>query len=688
MPTDLLWAKTTPVTAPPPLPADEEFDILSGLNDLDSYEAQDVLQSYKQNPPASIPLSRYDHDFASDTDGSTSASADDQIQKDDHFEGIGSWPRRLLHVPSMTSLEWRPGNKYGGHVEPRYNAVSYTWGRYDLDIPGLRKIKEYRAVKAIEINGVDWLVPRINPKHFCVDHFQRLIFRTCEPVDDTEEKTDFLWLDVACIDQNNGPQKLAEIGRQAVIFHGAQRVFVWLTKVRGDLLSHIVANLMQSAHAAVVYAEEKTKYSPCAMAPMSWLTSARASLDGIFMDPWFTSLWTLQEAFLCQHAYILPLEADLTPIGFDSDFKVGSHATLEALCIVSTILNQVIESERPIIQAQWQADKANPDICKRLKYLEDVYGMLNQRGLLALATRNPIALYNIAQYRRTMSDQDRVYGIQQIFGFRLGNSAPGVSNARSKPFNRFVLEDELGAAILVKYPVASQLHIFTEPVEEGRGWRVSGSSTVPNLEIQSSIWGIKLEHRCQLSTSKIKGQKWGFFSGQTCDFAELSRAWKSFHETSKLPGTESPQQIMLDTFLHTIHDESLMDHPEEPIWTAVWSKRREILRDEQQHRLAWGLNELIPTEFEGEHPFVLLLGSFVDGSQSEQAVEKPARYHVGLILVLKTAGTSRYWKRLGFCIWQYGYSDRAPESIASPHLALMRAEDHCVGWKIRSGLFG
>lgn len=440
--------------------------------------------------------------------------------------------------------------------------------------------------------------------------------------------------------------------------------------------------------AAVVYAEEKTKYSPCATALLSWLTSARASLDGIFIDPWFTSLWTLQEAFLCQHAYILPLQADLTPIAFDPDFKVGSHATLEALCIVSTILNQVIESERPIIQARWQADKANADICKCLKYLEDVYGMLNQRGLLALATRNPIALYNIAQYRRTMSDQDRVYGIQQVFGFRLGNSAPGVSNARSKPFDRFVLEDELGAAILVKYPVASQLHMFTEPVEEGRAWRVSGSSTVPSLKIQSGIWGLKFEHRCQLSTKKIKGQRWGFFSGRTCDFEELSRAWKSFHETSKLPGTESPQQIMLDTFLHTIHDEGLMDHPEEPIWTAVWSKRKEILRDEQQHRLAWGLNALIPTEFEGEPPFVLLLGSFDDGSQSEQAVEKLTRYHVGLILVLKKAGTRPYWKRLGFCIWQFGYSDRAPESIASPHLALMRAEDHCVGWKMLSGLFG
>ena len=246
MPADPLWAETIPATAPPPFPSVEELNLLCGLTDLDSYEVPDVMQSQKLNPPASIPLSGYDYVFASDTDGSQSPLAHDRAQKDDQFEGIGNWPRRLLHVPSMTSLEWQPGDQYGGHVAPRYNAVSYTWGRYDLDFPGTKKIKKYRNIKAIEIDGVTWRVPRINPTHFSVDHFQHLIWQTCEPVDDSRERIDFLWLDVACIDQNDGSQKSAEIGRQAVIFHGAQRVFVWLTKVLGDRLSHIVTNLLQS----------------------------------------------------------------------------------------------------------------------------------------------------------------------------------------------------------------------------------------------------------------------------------------------------------------------------------------------------------------------------------------------------------------------------------------------------------
>ena len=440
----------------------------------------------------------------------------------------------------------------------------------------------------------------------------------------------------------------------------------------------------------MVYKENRTSISDTGGLD-DWVASARASLDQIFIDPWFTSLWTLQEAFLCQHAYMLPLEAEMTNIGLNFDIETEPLLTLQALCNASVTLNQIIEIERPIIQAQWESDKSNPDICKRQKYLADVYGMLNRRGLLALATRNPIALYNTAQYRRSSLDRDRVYGIQQVFGFRLGDSAPHVSKTKAKPVNRFVLEDQLGAAILVKYPVASQLHVFTEPVEEGRGWRVGASSVVPKLEIQRSIWDLTFEHLCHVSTENIKGQTWAFFRGHSCGLSELSRAWKYSHERpsiSEILGPQSPQQILLDTFLHGIADEDLKDRPEEPIWTTVWSKRKEIPRTEHQHRLASGVNALIPKVFEGESPTVLLLGSFEDGSQDAQTADHSARYHVGLIIVRKARATAPYWKRLGFCIWQFGYGHQAIENDESPQLALMRARTPCAGWKPLSGLFG
>ena len=228
-------------------PTEEEFNFLCDSGDADSYEAPDILQSEKANPPASIPLSQYDHDFTSDLDDSRSQSADNTITSDNRLEGIGNWPRRLLHVPSMTSLQWQPGNRYGDHVQPKYNAVSYTWGRFDLDIPGRKKVKAFKRVKAIRIDGIDWPVPRISPEHFSEHNFRHLIRRTCEPVSEAEGRIEFLWLDVACIDQNNGPQKMAEIGRQAVIFQGAQRVYIWLTKLHRDRFFNAVKELSRSA---------------------------------------------------------------------------------------------------------------------------------------------------------------------------------------------------------------------------------------------------------------------------------------------------------------------------------------------------------------------------------------------------------------------------------------------------------
>jgi hypothetical protein len=41
----------------------------------------------------------------------------------------------------------------------------------------------------------------------------------------------------------------------------------------------------------------------------SWILRSRTALDNLFIDPWFTSLWTLQEAFLCPNAYLLGREA-------------------------------------------------------------------------------------------------------------------------------------------------------------------------------------------------------------------------------------------------------------------------------------------------------------------------------------------------------------------------------------------
>ena len=213
--------------------------------------SEDVLESYLFNPPFRGPQSGFSHEYFDVHDYETSSH---HSQNSDHAGGaaldnaIGSWPQRLLHVPTMTSHEWTSGNIYGNHVAPRYNAISYTWGRFDLDYApdGCNKTI-LRRTTSIKIEGTAWAanIPRIDPRHFRVHDFQNVIARTldlCEYKD-----VEFVWLDIACIDQRNGPQKAAEIGRQADIFKGAENVFIWLTRLSTVRMEEILKCLHDSA---------------------------------------------------------------------------------------------------------------------------------------------------------------------------------------------------------------------------------------------------------------------------------------------------------------------------------------------------------------------------------------------------------------------------------------------------------
>lgn len=419
---------------------------------------------------------------------------------------------------------------------------------------------------------------------------------------------------------------------------------------------------------------------------MDWARTARASLDDLFVDPWFTSLWTLQEAFLCPQAYLVPLEA--TPMCAHSYQRLDLPATLGSLCTLAATLHETVERQRVIVEGKWQLDKTNAELSKQVKYLSEIGGMILQRGLAALASRSPMALYSVAQYRRTRNDQDRVYGIQQVFGLSLGASVPGKSNVDPKKFNRFVLEDQLGAALVERYPVASQLHVFTEPVEQGRGWRISGSSLVPELDIKSSIWDLRFKQRCRISTQKIQGQRWGVFDGQMCDFARLSTAWKDAHDRQSLVRIleeKSPQQVILDTVLKRKMADG---DPEGLVWSGARAHQKPVPRGAGQHRLASALLSAVIEAFEGELPVVLLLGSFTDVCLIGEQVERGNRYYVGLILTRIKAEVLGYWKRLGICIWQYEYNGFVPKTDSSLNPDLLECGDDSSGWTDKSDLFG
>lgn len=525
----------------------------------------------------------------------------------------------------MTSHEWQRGNRYGHFTEPTYNVVSYTWGRYKLKEPSMPD------VKAVGIRGLTWDVPRIDPAHFSDRDFERLIQKCTthrsykvEGMRPDSLPPEHLWLDIACIDQEDEKIKRSEVGRQATIFEHAETALLWLSH-------HITEQLGQSLRQFVGAVEQFESG-----AAMGWARTAAEALDLVLQDPWFTSLWTLQEAFLRKDALLLSLQGECVSVkGY-----IKADLRLLTLCCIELSLGSVPDVKKLIHASDWT------DMI-RLKCA------IQKSGLGLLHSESPFMLYTGARFRRTQYELDRIYGIMQIFDLRLGNTAQG---AEEKTFALLELEYQLGAALLEKWPIKSQLHVHMKPVALGQSWHISESSEFPALclEFESSPdeW---FKAQCRLSTREIDDAIWGYFKGKACLFEEIAASWKhwsDFHPQRAWPGRD----VKIPT-----------DHPLQ--WVAL--DATDALREAPSSLKA--LNQLIIPRNETQHEvcstLVLMFG--------HEIIVLAMSQETGLILLRGQTGQLEYWQRLGICQWSAEQTDDD----------FLLGRDPCRWWDLE-GLFG
>lgn len=218
---------------------------------------------------------------------------DDTDHQDFNPEGI--WPRRLLNVLTMTSWKWEPGDTYGGFSNPPYSVLSYTWGRWRLP----EQDTAFATTTFLPVQQVPWDIPRISPAHFTSQHFVSVLNAIVD-----HSGHPFVWVDVACIPQfATSAVADSEIGRQARIFRGTDKGYIWLT----DALA------TQYEYHAKAYLDEKAVKSCMGLTPTPvWKAHQEGrdraremgSLCHLLQDPSFSSMWTLQESFvLLGHKY-------------------------------------------------------------------------------------------------------------------------------------------------------------------------------------------------------------------------------------------------------------------------------------------------------------------------------------------------------------------------------------------------
>ena len=505
-------------------------------------------------------------------------------------------------------------------------------------------------INAIRFKSAPWSIPRINPAHFTVERFAAVIADTAElyPSEtDAASRADFVWLDVACIDQTPGSrEKAREIGRQARIFRGAAQVFVWLT-THDESYCTTWASEMEPLFQLLCGPNFHTDVDI-----WDWVREVTKFFADLLADPWFSSLWTLQETFLSPNAVIIQGDAMKCGIGL---FRLRYLS--ETLQIIKRALDYNDEIRR--------ADKE----C-------GLSAMIDRSGLLVCLDQDSMGLLGAAGSRTTRHEEDRVYGIMQVFGFQLGNSAPDVDV--NYTFSLEELNDQLGAALLEKDPIASQMHIHQGRVEPSKGWRFDKNSITPSVckvfhhRKQTQP---KIEIRVTLACQRLDGSLWGRFSGLTIPFRVFGQRFSHHRPNEIFYGGTS---ILLDR-------EYLDKCPKGDL--ATMSSRAAFLES-----------------FTPEVT-VLLLG-MQSGPRSGSL--KDGRFAVGLLLHQRSSLESdvttqvTIWKRIGLFQWNTDSETLEEEATRVKETFKLLAEANAKTttktlsylkgqgseWKKKSGLFG
>ncbi|KAL9064109.1 MAG: hypothetical protein Q9161_009080 [Pseudevernia consocians] len=239
-------------------------------------------------------------------------------------------------------------------------------------------------VGAIRIKGTFWNIPRIDPIHFTAEKLRSIIAGTADPhpSESDASRVELLWLDVSCIDQTPASrEKAQEIGRQAKIFRGAEHVFVWLT-THDQSFNTVWASEMEPRFQLMC----GPTFHTC-VDIRDWTMEVTMIVADFLADPWFSSLWTLQETFLSPEAVILSGDA------------MKSSIDLFRLRFIS----EAFETIKDALNYDEKTRKADGEC--------GLGAMIDRTGLLVCLNQDSMGLLTAAGNRTTRHEEDRVYGI-------------------------------------------------------------------------------------------------------------------------------------------------------------------------------------------------------------------------------------------------------------------------------------
>lgn len=153
---------------------------------------------------------------------------------------------------------------------PHYDALSYVWGNKNAEEP-------------IIVDGIPVLVTE--NLEAAMRHLRRL------------DRSIIIWIDALCINQNNTLERNQQVSLMSAIYRGAQEVFAWLGDI--DAETDKVLSMME------IFSDDLWLHWDSDLSPSISEEMVSASqflgLRSLLGRPWWTRVWTVQEAILPEH---------------------------------------------------------------------------------------------------------------------------------------------------------------------------------------------------------------------------------------------------------------------------------------------------------------------------------------------------------------------------------------------------
>lgn len=202
------------------------------------------------------------------------------------------------------------------HLRQGYIAISYTWGRFKEGYGPAR--------------GTPWNVPIIKP-----DIFPNMLNQMKE-IMVAIPGCRYFWVDVLCINQDDLAQKREEIGKQATTFGNAKACLSYLWSIDSDdELAHIMASFGDQWSLILTSSDSGVRRQLDGLEKLPPHIQERLDIK-LRQDPWFTSLWVLQEMVLAPAQIWMTRSGRFCTV---NDSIVTTHLFSKALQLMNWALN-------------------------------------------------------------------------------------------------------------------------------------------------------------------------------------------------------------------------------------------------------------------------------------------------------------------------------------------------------------